>query len=135
VADSFAALDAAALQRFLDRRRAHSALTQEPDLGKHFLEVLRRANDFVPSEAGSILLDDPLWKASDTSKNALTFVAAFGISAAPLLGQKIPANVGIAGHVYQHRQVAPTDVRRDRHFYAGVDAGKPTAPSACWPYR
>jgi diguanylate cyclase (GGDEF)-like protein len=123
VADTLAALDAAALERFLDRRRAHSSLTPETHLGKQLLEVLRRANDFVPSEAGSILLDDPLWKVADPTQNALTFVAAFGRSAAPLIGQTIPASVGIAGHVYQTGNAyRSTDVRQDRHFYAGVDA-------------
>jgi diguanylate cyclase (GGDEF)-like protein len=123
VAETLAALDATALERFLDRRRAHAELTPEPDLGKQLLEVLRRANDFVPSEAGSILLDDPLWKVSDATQNELTFVAAFGASAGHLIGQRIPGNVGIAGHVYQTGQAyRSTDVRQDRHFYAGVDA-------------
>jgi diguanylate cyclase (GGDEF)-like protein len=122
MSDQFFCLEAGQLDRFLDRRRALSSLVAEPQLEPHLLEVLRRANDFVPSAAGSILLDDPTAKGHDRTRNRLTFVAAFGDKAADLVGQAIPGSTGIAGHVYQTKEPYRSgDARRDRHFYARLD--------------
>ena len=41
-------------------------------------EILERANDFVPSEAGGILLDDPRAKLAGSPAPRLTYIAAFG---------------------------------------------------------
>jgi diguanylate cyclase (GGDEF)-like protein len=120
--DSYHCLGANDLDRFLDRRRAFSPLTVEPQLEPHLLEVLRRANDFVPSAAGSILLDDPTAKGPDRSRNRLTFVAAFGEKAGELLGKSIPGSAGIAGYVYQKRvPYRSGDARSDSHFYSKLD--------------
>ena len=72
-------LDPHALEQFLERRRA-SLPNFEPEmsLADNLVEVLRKANEFVPSEAGSILLDNPRIKQVDRSRNRLTFLAAFG---------------------------------------------------------
>jgi diguanylate cyclase (GGDEF)-like protein len=85
--------------------------------------VLRKANEFVPSEAGSILLDNPRIKQADRSRNRLTFLAAFGDKAQLLVGQTLPADQGIAGHVYLTGEAYSTsDVRSDRFFNSAVDA-------------
>ena len=55
----FHCLDPLRLERFLERRRAHPTFPLELSLAENLMEVLRRANSFVPSAAGSILLDDP----------------------------------------------------------------------------
>jgi len=56
-------LDPIALEKFLERRRANPPLFPlEMSLADNLVEVLRKANEFVPSEAGSILLDDPTSK-------------------------------------------------------------------------
>jgi diguanylate cyclase (GGDEF)-like protein len=113
-------LDAQELERFLDRRRA--GFSPELSLTENLLEVLRKANEFVPSAAGSILLDDPREKYRDRRRNSLTFIAAFGDKAAELIGQKIPADRGIAGRTYLTGEAYSTDeASRDPHFYAGVD--------------
>jgi len=59
-------LEPSELERFLERRRASPPqFPLEMDLAENLVEVLRKANEFVPSQAGSILLDDPLTKNSD----------------------------------------------------------------------
>lgn len=119
---TFQCLDAVALERFLERRRAKPDLVVEISLADHLTEILRKANEFVPSSAGSILLDDPTEKSGERRGNHLTFISAFGDKAEALIGQKIPADRGIAGHVYMsgHAYFAP-DVQKDRFFWGGVD--------------
>jgi diguanylate cyclase (GGDEF)-like protein len=122
MAGTFQCLDAAGLERFLERRRAKPDLVVEISLADHLAEILRKANEFVPSSAGSILLDNPSEKSGERRGNQLTFIAAFGDKAEALLGQRIPADRGIAGHVYMTGQAyyAP-DVQKDRFFWGGVD--------------
>src|SRR5215813_11288493 len=71
-------LDHVQLVRFLERRRANPTFRLELSLAENLMEVLRRANGFVPSAAGSILLDNPAEKQDDRRLNTLTFIAAFG---------------------------------------------------------
>ena len=66
------------MEAFLERRRATLAFPSEMNLAENLAEILRKANEFVPSSAGSIILDNPLDKRSDRPQNMLTFVAAFG---------------------------------------------------------
>jgi diguanylate cyclase (GGDEF)-like protein len=95
-------LDPPSLERFLERHRANPPhFPLELSLADNLVEVLRKANEFVPSEAGSILLDDPRDKHADRRRNTLTFLAAFGTKAAQLVGAAVPAHKGIAGYVYQ----------------------------------
>ncbi|MEM1205788.1 MAG: sensor domain-containing diguanylate cyclase [Acidobacteriota bacterium] len=107
---------------FLERRRATLAFSSEMSLADNLEEILRKANEFVPSAAGSILLDNPLDKQTDRRDNRLTFVAAFGEKSAQLIGQDIPGDRGIAGHVYMHGQAYhASDAHEDRFFFAGMD--------------
>jgi diguanylate cyclase (GGDEF)-like protein len=110
------------LEQFLERRRAQPALAVEMSLAENLVEILRRANEFVPSAAGSILLDNPTEKLSERHRNSLTFIACFGDKAERLVGQRIPADQGIAGYVYEtgNAHFAP-DVRQDRLFSSRVD--------------
>lgn len=117
-------LDPHALEQFLERRRA-SMPNFEPEmsLADNLVEVLRKANEFVPSQAGSILLDNPRLKQVDRSRNRLTFLAAFGDKAQLLVGQTLPADQGIAGHVYlSGKAYSSTDVRSDQFFDSSIDA-------------
>lgn len=110
------------LDRFLERRRANPSFPLELSLAENLVEILRKANEFVPSAAGSILLDDPLSKQSQRHSNHLTFIAVFGEKSAGLLGYTIPASEGIAGHVYLEGQTYQTsDAQGDELFYDGVD--------------
>lgn len=115
-------LDPEKMEAFLERRRATLAFTSEMSLAENLAEILRKANEFVPSLAGSILLDNPLDKKPDKDRNLLTFVAAFGEKALELIGRKISAHHGIAGRVYttgdaHHASVASDD----KYFFAGID--------------
>jgi len=117
-------LEPVALERFLERHRANPPhFPLELSLADNLVEVLRKANEFVPSESGSILLDDPREKHADRRRNSLTFLAAFGEKAPQLVGQTIPAHQGIAGHVYQTGAAHYTsDVLSDRLFDPSIDA-------------
>jgi diguanylate cyclase (GGDEF)-like protein len=120
--DGFHCLDHVQLERFLERRRANPQFPLELSLAENLVEVLRRANGFVPSEAGSILLDNPSEKKDNRRSNMLTFIAAFGDKSEGLLGQTIPADRGIAGRVYLTGEAYVTPAaREDRFFYGGVD--------------
>jgi diguanylate cyclase (GGDEF)-like protein len=119
----FYCLDHLHLERFLERRRADHRFPLELSLAENLVEVLRRANSFVPSAAGCILLDNPLEKQEDRDRNRLTFIATFGDKSEGLLGTTIPAANGIAGRVYLTGQAYTTpDASEDRFFYRGVDA-------------
>jgi len=116
-------LDPNELERFLERRRASPPqFPLEMDLAENLVEVLRKANEFVPSQAGSILLDDPTRKHPDRRRNQLTFLAAFGDQAEALVGQTIHSDNGIAGLVYQSGKAYFTaDAGRDPHFDSRID--------------
>jgi len=115
-------LDPEELDRFLERRRANPNFPLELSLAENLVEILRKANEFVPSAAGSILLDDPVVKKPERGSNRLTFIATFGEKSAGLLGQSISAGQGIAGHVYATGHPYQTaDAQIDDKFYSGVD--------------
>ncbi|MCB1033127.1 MAG: sensor domain-containing diguanylate cyclase, partial [Acidobacteria bacterium] len=118
----FHSIDADQLDGFLKRLRVQPYFSLELNLAENLIEVLRRANEFVPSAAGSILLDDPRTKSRDRKQGRLTFIAAFGEKAKGLVGTSIPASQGIAGHVYLSGSTYCTpDVRSDRFFYSRID--------------
>ena len=76
------------IQRFLMRSRREKDLENvDVRLDSQLREILGRANDFVPSKAGSILLDDPRAKFADGPAR-LTFIACFGDGAAKVLGTR-----------------------------------------------
>ena len=115
-------LDHVQLVRFLERRRANPMFPLELSLADNLSEVLRRANGFVPSASGCILLDDPQAKQEDRRKNLLTFIAAFGDKSEGLVGRTIPGDQGIAGRVYMTGETYVTsDAPTDRFFYKRMD--------------
>lgn len=116
-------IDPQDMEAFLERRRAVIAFTSEMSLADNLAEILRKANEFVPSEAGSILLDNPLAKHPNKRDNFLTFVAAFGEKATAIVGREIPSDKGIAGHVYLTGEAYhASNTSNDRFFFDGVDA-------------
>lgn len=121
VSDLFT-LDDGALERFLERQKASSALPDEVRFGPHLREILEKAAELVPAESGSILLDDPLRKQAAREENTLCIVASFGPAARELPGRHVPARAGIVGHVY--RSGLPhlsEDVAHDEEFSAEAD--------------
>ena len=58
-------LDNRRLENFLERHKAHYPYSGEIEIDTFLREILQKANEFVPSESGSILLDDPITKNTD----------------------------------------------------------------------
>lgn len=118
----FNSLEPPELELFLERQKAAYSLRSEIDLDLVLREVLRKANEFVPSESGSILLDDPVRKFNDRQRNELVFIATFGDGSDGLIGQRFSASSGIAGRVYQTgTPYLSEDVRKDSYFFGEFD--------------
>ncbi len=112
----------AALEPFLERFRHDTGVPEPMDAASFISEVLQRANAFVPSEAGSVLLDHPFERAGDPGGAALYFIAAFGPSASALLGASIPTTEGVVGHVYRSGEShLVSDPHDDPYFYPRFD--------------
>jgi diguanylate cyclase (GGDEF)-like protein len=87
------------ITRFLVRTRKER---EQPEiaLDNHLREVLARANDFVPSDSGALLLDDPRAKLAGRPSGRLTVIACFGPNAGSELGRRVSLNDGLAGQIY-----------------------------------
>ena len=110
------------LERFLERHKAALTLTNIIALDQILKEILRKANEFVPAEAGSILLDDPMQKLANRESNDLVFIATFGRGSERLVGSKISAKEGIAGRVYQTGMpYLSQHVDKDEFFLERID--------------
>ena len=118
----FHSLETPQLERFLERHKAGLSLKNEVDLDLVLRQILQKANEFVPSESGSILLDDPYRKVATRKDNELVFIATFGDASANLVGQRLSAQNGIVGRVYQTgTPYLSAQVKGDRYFYAEID--------------
>ncbi|MDB4970877.1 MAG: sensor diguanylate cyclase [Myxococcales bacterium] len=96
------------ISRFLMRTRRDRDLERfEVRLDEHLREVLARADDFVPSQAGAILLDDPRAKLQGKDVGRLTVIACFGEGFQ--LGTRVPADQGGVGTIYQRGQPLKLD--------------------------
>ena len=117
------ALEIPELERFLERHKAGFSLRSEIDLDVLLRQILQKAYEFVPSESGSILLDDPFSKVVARRENELVFIAAFGTAGRELIGRRISAQNGIVGQVYQNgRPYLSTDVEDDSFFFREIDS-------------
>jgi diguanylate cyclase (GGDEF)-like protein len=88
------------ISRFLARTRRDREQA-EIALDAHLREVLARANDFVPSDSGALLLDDPRPKLAGRPGGRLTVIACFGPEAPRELGLRVPPSEGLAGQIYR----------------------------------
>jgi len=113
------------IERFLERMKRRDSEITAPDLDSVLKEILSKANEFVPSEAGSILLDDPHKKSEkhgSEGEELLYFVACFGPRSESLLGSTITSSAGIAGLTYTAaRPYICADVSKDRNFKSDAD--------------
>jgi len=91
------------LSPILERKRFSSDQRTIPriPLDALLIDILDKANEFVPSSAGSILLDDPIQKFEETAFRELIFVCCFGPTAEGVLGVRVPIDRGIVGSVYR----------------------------------
>jgi diguanylate cyclase (GGDEF)-like protein len=110
------------LEPFLDRKRYSAFAMSQLQLPSFLGEILRKANDFVPSEAGSILMDRPIERGETPSEILLYFVAAFGPSGSGLLGKSLRADRGVVGNVYRTGEpYLMSDAQKDPNFYSKID--------------
>ncbi len=94
-------LDNRHLNLLLSYDRQGSELDQGgPGLDLMLKEILTKANQFVPSEAGSILLEDSVKRSLSSECHELVFVACFGAGSSKLVGIQLPVNAGIVGASY-----------------------------------
>ena len=118
----FHSLEIPQLERFLERHKAGLSLKGEVDLDLVLRQILQKAYEFVPSESGSILLDDPFRKVASRQDNELAFIATFGQASRDLIGQRLSARFGIVGRVYQSgTPYLSADVDTDSFFYSEID--------------
>jgi diguanylate cyclase (GGDEF)-like protein len=132
----FHSLEAPQLERFLERQKSGLSLRSDIDLDLVLRQILQKANEFVPSESGSILLDDPFRKVAARGENELVFIASFGDASRNLIGQRLSAKYGIVGQVYQTgAPYLSTDVTKDTFFYPNIDErlGHTTHSVVCVP--
>lgn len=132
----FHSLEAPQLERFLERQKSGLSLRSDIDLDLVLRQILQKANEFVPSESGSILLDDPFRKVAARGENELVFIASFGDLSRNLIGQRLSAKYGIVGQVYQTgAPYLSTDVTKDTFFYPDIDErlGHTTHSVVCVP--
>jgi diguanylate cyclase (GGDEF)-like protein len=95
-------LSQADLSPILERKRFPQDTRVIPriPLDTLLVTILDKANEFVPSSSGSILLDDPLQKLQESARRELVFVCCFGELSDRILGRRIPVGHGITGAVY-----------------------------------
>ncbi len=93
-------ISSAKLAHFL-KREQRSSTVADLDLNQIFRELLQRANDFLPSEAGTIYLDDPLDTDKDDNRLSLVVIAGFGPKSDDLMEERFSSGKGIIGEVYR----------------------------------
>ena len=90
-------------------------LTSELDLNKLLREILHSAVGVLKASAGSLLL----W---DEVTNELVFAVTDGGAGEALEGQRMPADRGIAGWVFTHRQPDIVhQVRSNERWHSAID--------------
>jgi diguanylate cyclase (GGDEF)-like protein len=95
-------LSAEEITRFFVRsRRDQDTERWDVRLDAALREILERANEFVPSEAGGILLDDPRATLAGVRTPRLTFIAVYGPDSGQLLGKRMPSDRGFVGQIYR----------------------------------
>jgi len=109
------------LERTMMRTKKRERVREGVNLGKVLAEIVSWAERFVPSDSGSILLDDPVLKMQGED-DKLFFAACFGESAPALVGTNISAFEGIAGRTYRTGEpYISEDVSKDDAFLSEVD--------------
>lgn len=109
------------LEPHLERQRFSALTIPRLDLGPFLVEILSKANDFVPSEAGSFLMDRPGDRIGKAGPE-LYFLAAFGPSADLVLGKTLHSTEGVVGRVYRTGEpYLMIDPASDRNFFSRFD--------------
>lgn len=123
---SFFTVKSEEMERLLARRRRADRLPDPISMPDLLKSILRIANQFVPSESGSVFIDDPAVKLLHPDAphlHELVFVACFGEKSDSLVGRRMAVTHGIVGKTYTTgRPYITTDARNDPNFYSSVDA-------------
>jgi diguanylate cyclase (GGDEF)-like protein len=110
------------LELVLERKRWNELGQGIMDLKEMFQTILKRANELIPSESGSILLDNPLLKHRKQRQGRLYFVACYGKGSSVLTGSSLPSAVGIVGKTYTTgKPYISKIVKKDKYFYSEID--------------
>lgn len=114
--------DMAILSRLLNRKKRRHSTGSEVDLSVVLKEILTWANKLVPSESGSILLDDPALKLNPKKEGRLYFSACFGKGSDVLVGTFLTGRQGIASETYRSgKPYISKDTKKDTKFYPKID--------------
>ncbi len=89
----------AKLARFMERHRLLDE-TSGTAPERFLMTLVKKALDFVPAEAAVLLLDDPISKEDDRSRNELTVIATAGEFSGTAIGLSVRPVDGIAGFTY-----------------------------------
>ena len=87
------------LTRYMERHRLLDETSGTPP-DRFLVTLVNRAMEFVPSETCALLLDDPVSKEDDRSRNELTVIVTAGEATDTVAGRKVRPVDGIAGFVY-----------------------------------
>jgi diguanylate cyclase (GGDEF)-like protein len=99
------------------RRLVRPAGPGLPRLTAVFRDILWTAQQYVPSESGSICLSGITGGEDD-----LVYVAAFGSGAGKIIGSSLPVAQGITGRIFREgRAELHNAARDDRDFYSAFD--------------
>ncbi|MFZ3072348.1 MAG: sensor domain-containing diguanylate cyclase [Thermodesulfobacteriota bacterium] len=110
------------INRILQRKKWHELSPEDVDLKEMLTSILERANEFVPSESGSIFIDDPVLDENREKPGKLYFVACYGIGSKKLAGAYIPADTGIVGNAYRNgRPYISKHTEKDPLFSNQID--------------
>jgi diguanylate cyclase (GGDEF)-like protein len=96
-------LSADELSLLLDRHRKLGPSPEQAPVDGLVAEILRIANQFVPSKAGCVLIDDPHLKVANRWRphaNELVVVARFGNGPGPAVGERRAVADDVVGRVY-----------------------------------
>jgi diguanylate cyclase (GGDEF)-like protein len=103
-------------------RRGETLDRLQPKPEAFLRDILAKANEFVPSESGAILLDNPRAKMFDRKTNRLTVIAAFGEWAERMLGEDLATDQGLSGEVYSTGQATRCAVGAEDRSYTELEA-------------
>lgn len=110
------------LDKLLATKQEHGYRPESFDLKGMLKGILLQANRFVPSESGSILIDDSALGRRLPDAGMLYFVACFGKGSAAVTGATLAPGLGIAGSTYSSgRPYISKQVMQDSRFYPKFD--------------
>jgi diguanylate cyclase (GGDEF)-like protein len=92
-------VSAKTLTRYMERHRLLDETSGVPP-ERFLITLVNRALEFVPARTGVLLLDDPVSKEDDRSRNELAVIVTAGDQNEPVVGRKVRPVDGIAGFVY-----------------------------------